>query len=145
MRLPAGRQGLRNSECGFGNLKLKTPLEQSAERYLKLNIKRWTPARPFRINPFDSPVWSPKDAFRQAQGPEYSRGAQGWYCTSINSVSWACRWKRRLLPRFKNRGLPSTRAQAEGAPSNVSSLKMKADTFPLFLFASSFILEAPLW
>jgi carbon-monoxide dehydrogenase iron sulfur subunit len=28
--------------------------------------------------------------------------------------------ERRFLPRFKKRGLPSTRAQAEGAPSNVS-------------------------
>ena len=29
--------------------------------------------------------------------------------------------ERRFLPRFKNRGLPSTRAQAEGAPSKVSA------------------------
>jgi hypothetical protein len=28
--------------------------------------------------------------------------------------------ERGFLPRFKNRRLPSTRAQAEGAPSNVS-------------------------
>jgi hypothetical protein len=28
--------------------------------------------------------------------------------------------ERRFLPRFQNRGLPSTRGQAEGAPSNVS-------------------------
>ena len=31
--------------------------------------------------------------------------------------------ERRSEPRFKNRGLPSTRAQAEGAPSNVPTEK----------------------
>jgi hypothetical protein len=43
--------------------------------------------------------------------------------------------ERRFLPRFKNRGLPSTRAQAEGAPSNVSIESSPSLPLPYFLLS----------
>ena len=52
------------------------------------------------INPSTIPGLKPGVCLR----PELRPRAQGWYCTSIDSVSWACRRKRRLSPRPEGRG-----------------------------------------